>query len=312
MSERPTAQRPEAKANGRKVFLLDCRLRRLIVNADDFGLTRGVNRAIVEAHRDGIVTSATLMANGAAFDDAASLARTTLQLGIGCHVVLVDGRPVLSAEKVPSLINPGSGSRFHDSLVGFAYGAVTGRIRPDELEAEVAEQIKKLQDAGLSVSHVDTHKHTHVLPQVLCPLLRAARSCGVGAVRNPFERLHISMLSGRLRLWKQYGMIKSLSGLARSFRNEVAAAGMVTCDGTIGLATTGFLDQAVLRHLIDALPEGSWEMVCHPGYNDAELAQVKTRLRESRVQELQILTSRETRDLLASGGIQLISYSDLG
>lgn len=286
-------------------------MRRLIVNADDFGLTQGVNRAIAEAHRNGVVTSATLMANGAAFDDAVALARTNPQLGIGCHVVLVDGRPVLAEEKVPSLI-ASSGAQFHQALVPFAGRVITGQVNAQQIEAEAAAQIGKLQEAGITVSHVDTHKHTHVLPQVLRPLLRAARSCGVCAVRNPFEPVRISLLSGRFRLWKQYGLIRSLSCLARPFLKEVARAGMVTCNGTVGLVTTGFLDQTLLRRMIESLPEGTWELVCHPGYNDADLTKVKTRLRESRGQELQILTSPETRDSLASRGIQLISYRDLG
>ncbi len=287
-------------------------MRRLIVNADDFGLTPGVNRAIVEAHRNGVVTSATLMANSAAFDEAAALARSNPQLGIGCHVVLVDGRPVLAAETVSSLIDAGSGGEFHQALGRFTGRVVAGQIKAVQIEAEAAAQIRKLQAAGMAVCHVDTHKHTHVLPQVLRPLLRAARACGVRAVRNPFEPVRISLLSGHLRLWKQYGLVRSLSCLTRPFLKEVAAAGMVTCDGTIGLVTTGFLDQDLLRHMIESLPEGTWEMVCHPGYNDADLAKVKTRLRESRSEELQMLTSPETRGLLANRGIRLISYRDLG
>ena len=141
------------------------------------------------------------MANSAAFDDAAVLARANPQLSIGCHLMLVDGQPLQSTEKVPSLVNSASGSRFHDSLVRFAHRAVTGRIRPEELEAEATAQIQKLQNAGITVSHVDTHKHTHVLPQVLRPLLRAARACGVRAVRNPFEPVRIFLLNGHSQLW---------------------------------------------------------------------------------------------------------------
>src|SRR5712672_3642287 len=161
-------------------------MRRLIVNADDFGLTSGVNRAIVESHTRGIVTSATLMANGRGFEDATRLAKTVPRLSVGCHVVLIDGEPVLDAAQIPSLTSSNSGGvRFRDGLKSFAARALTGRVNEREIELEATAQIRKLESAGISVSHLDTHKHTHLFPTVLRPVLRAARSCGVRAVRNP-------------------------------------------------------------------------------------------------------------------------------
>lgn len=285
-------------------------MRRLIVNADDLGLTLGVNRAIAESHHSGIVTSSTLMATAAAYDDALTVARCSPQLSIGCHVLLVDGKPVLPDEAIPDLLGPSRG-QFRQTLDSFAFQVVMGRIRAAQIEAEAVAQIRKLQASGITVSHIDTHKHTHFLPQVLRPLLQAARACGVKAVRNPFGPLRISLLSGHLELWRQYGKVSMLGWLAGRFRAEVRRAGMVSCDGTIGIVTTGFLDQSLLNRMIDSLPEGTWELVCHPGYNDSELNHVKTRLRESRQAELQILTSEETRHLLAQNGMQLINYRDL-
>lgn len=287
-------------------------MRRLIVNADDFGLTPGVNRAIAEAHRDGVVTSSTLMATGAAFSDAVSVARSLPRLGVGCHVMLVDGQPALSTETIPDLADKAVPGQFHTTLGSFARRAAMGKISPEQIEAEAAAQIRKLQTAGIVVSHLDTHKHTHILPQVLKPLLRAARACGVRAVRNPFEPLHVSLLAGFPKLWRQFGKLSLVRGLVGGFRAEVRRNGLATCEGSIGIITTGFLDPAQLRRMIDSLPEGTWELVCHPGYNDSALDQVKTRLRQSRPAELRILTSDETRQLLAKNGIELVSYHDLG
>jgi hopanoid biosynthesis associated protein HpnK len=287
-------------------------LRRLIVNADDFGLTPGVNRAIVEAHRSGVVTSSTLMATGAAFGDAVAVTRSVSQLAVGCHVLLVDGQPVLPGETIPDLADAASHGQFRQTLGSFARRAVAGQVRAEQIEAEATAQIRKLQEAGIAVSHVDTHKHTHILPQVLRPLLRAAQTCGVRAVRNPFGPLPISLLAGHLELWRQYGKASLLGWLAGRFRAEVRKMGMATCNGSIGIVSTGFLDQALLSRMIDTLPEGTWELVCHPGYNDADLDRVKTRLRDSRATEVQILTSEETRQLLARNRIELISYRDLG
>jgi predicted glycoside hydrolase/deacetylase ChbG (UPF0249 family) len=170
-------------------------VRRLIINADDFGLTSGVNRAIVEAHEGGIVTSATLMANGSAFDEAVSLAQTRPRLGVGCHVVLVDGAPLVRQTATDSLLDPrtrnGGAPRFREGISKFATLALLGRLAPEEIEAEVGAQIGKLQSSGIAVTHLDSHKHTHMFPQVIKPLLRAAQARGVRAVRNPFERVRV-------------------------------------------------------------------------------------------------------------------------
>jgi hopanoid biosynthesis associated protein HpnK len=295
------------------LLLLDWRVRRLIVNADDFGLTQGVNRAIVEAYSQGIVTSSTLMANGRAFDDAVQRATSATRLSVGCHVVLVDGSPV--REKNPTVTTLANkkydDGRFYGSLNGFALRLLRGRINDDDIEAEATAQIRKLQAAGIVVSHLDTHKHTHILPRVLRPLLRAARACGVPALRNPFGPLHMSVVASRPRLWKRFSQVKVLNRLGKSFRKSVAAAGMLTSDGTVGIVATGAMDTHLFESIITSLPEGTWELVCHPGYNDAELAGIRTRLRDSRAQELQLLTSSEAREILARTGVQLTSYREL-
>jgi len=290
-------------------LLLDWRVRRLIVNADDFGLTQGVNRAIVEAHCHGVVTSATLMANGQAFDDAIQRAKSASRLSVGCHIVLVDGLPVLGGKQIPTLSNrKADHARFYDNLTGFALRAVSGSIDADEIEAEATAQIHKLQATGVAISHFDTHKHTHIFPPVLRPLLRAARACGVSAVRNPFGPVHLSILAKHPSLWKQYSKVTVLSSLARTFRRSVSDAGMLTPDGTVGIVTTGAMDDRLFGSIVDSLPQGTWELVCHPGYNDAELGTIRTRLRESRAMELRLLTSPEACERLAKSGVKLISY----
>ena len=290
---------------------------RLIINADDFGLTAGVNRAIVEAHRRGVVTSATLMANSRAFDEAVRLVQAEPRLSVGCHVVLVDGKPVLPAARVASLLaaDTRSGARFRTALSGFALAAVRGRLREDEIEAEVTAQIRKLQAAGIAVTHLDTHKHAHMFPAVLRPLLRAARACGVGAVRNPFapvKPLALAQLLRRPPLWTRYSEVKMLRRYAAGFRRSVAEAGMTTTDGTLGIVVTGALDTTLFAAIVGSLPEGTWEFVCHPGYNDGDLGQVKTRLRASRRKELEVLTSEAAREALTARGVELIPYPAAG
>jgi hopanoid biosynthesis associated protein HpnK len=295
-------------------------VRRLIVNADDFGFTSGVNRGIVEAHQRGIVTSSTLMANGQAFDDAVCLAKSVPSLSIGCHVVLIDGKPVVDPTLLPSITSSSitssvsGGGRFHDGMKSFAARALTGRFNSSEIETEVSAQIRKLQSAGINVSHIDTHKHTHLFPAVLRPLLRAARGCGVRAVRNPFgprKPLKSAELLARPSLWTRYAEVRILRALAARFRDEAKREGFATSDGTFGVVVTGALDEKLFRAIAAIIPEGTWEFVCHPGYNDDDLESAKTRLRESRQIELRLLTMPETRQLLLDQGIKLISYADL-
>jgi hopanoid biosynthesis associated protein HpnK len=287
-------------------------MRRLIVNADDFGFTPGVNRGIAEAHTQGIVTSATLMANGRAFADAVALAKALPTLSVGCHVVLIDGQPLSDSKQISSLTS--SAGQFGNRLKSFAARALTGRLNAREIEAEAAAQIRKLQSAGIPVSHVDTHKHTHLFPSVLRPVLRAARACGVGAIRNPFgprKPLRSADLMKRPSLWTRYAEVRLFRALAGKFREAANKEGFVTTDGTFGIVVTGALDEQLFRAIAAIIPEGSWEFVCHPGYNDDDLRAANTRLRESRETELQLLTMPEVRELLSRQGIELISYRDL-
>jgi hopanoid biosynthesis associated protein HpnK len=290
-------------------------VRRLIVNADDFGLTEGVNRAIVEAHSRGIVTSATLMATGVAFADAVQRANTAPQLSVGCHVVLIDGEPVLAPEQVSTLTTRNTRTvRFRDGLKSFAARAIAGRLDPLQIANEAAAQIRKIQSAGISVSHIDTHKHTHIFPQVLRPLLRAAAACGVRAIRNSFgprRPFRSGELLARPNLWTRYAEVRVLRRFAGRFREAVAREGFATPDGTLGIEVTGALDERLFQAIAETIPEGTWEFVCHPGYNDRDLQSVKTRLRESRGLELRLLTLPQVPVLLRDAGIQLLSFREL-
>ena len=286
-------------------------MRRLIINADDFGLTPGVNRAIVEAHQRGVVTSATMMANAQAVEDASVRARTAA-MSVGCHVVLIDGAPLLAPKNVSTLL--GGNAHFRDGWLEFAARALRNQLDEAQVAAEVEAQIRRIQQAGLCVTHVDSHKHVHLLPPVLRPMLKAAKACGVNAIRNPFaplKPLAAAHLLRRPRLWGRYFEVKLLRRFGQEFRRTVAEAGMMTTDGTFGIVVTGALDAELFAAIVGSLPEGTWEMVCHPGYCDAELRAVRTRLRESREQELRVLTSEKARQAIEAAGVELISYAEL-
>ena len=277
---------------------------RLILNADDFGLTSGVNRAIVELHRAGVLTSTTLMAKVAATEEAVELAGVTPTLGVGCHVVLVDGDPVLPAQELPSLVDPRT-TRFHPKLGAFLQRLFTGRIHSTEIEAEAAAQIAWLQSRGLYLTHIDTHKHTHMFPAVLRPVLRAAKAADIRRIRNPFE----PAWSSRATLgapWIRRTEVNLLRKFEPAFQRIVEEEGFTTTDGAIGVLATGTLDAATVNSLLRSLPPGTWELVSHPGYNDADLARAHTRLLASRETESQAL-----KTIAHFPDLELISFAAL-
>lgn len=166
---------------------------RLIINADDFGLTRGVNHAVEELHRAGALTSTTLMATGPAFDDAVEVAHANPTLGVGCHIVLTDGLPVSTPESIPSLIGP-DGKSFRPSLIDFLQALLRGKIREEDIRREALAQIQKLQGVGIKPTHLDTHKHTHLFPAICRPIkpcrakLNSRDSPAVRAAVEPCSR----------------------------------------------------------------------------------------------------------------------------
>ena len=283
-------------------------MKRLIINADDFGLAPGVNRAIVELQQAGALSSTTLMATATYFSAEVYLAFAQPALAVGCHVVLVDGSPCLHAAEVPSLLGPGD--VFRPTVGSFLRDLLRGRIRQQEIEAEAVAQIRRIQSSGLTVSHIDSHKHLHAFPRVLAPLLRAARQCGVFCVRNPFEPWWSLRATRGASAWRRT-QVRAMQIQRRAFARLTTEHGMMTADGSIGVLATGSLDDSVLRSLLQAMPRGTWELVCHPGYSDQALEQANTRLLSSRETERCALLDVIPEALRKEPGLTLTDFHQL-
>ncbi len=173
---------------------------------------------------------------------AIEIAKHTPTLGVGCHVVLVDGDPVLPAAQLPTLTDHRTG-RFHATLGAFLRGVATRRIYMDEVKAEAYAQIALLQQRGVQLTHVDTHKHTHMIPRVLCPVIHAAKACGIRTVRNPFEPAW-SMNATPKSPFVRRAQVQLLSLFASRFHRFVAESGFTTTAGALGVLATGTLDSA--------------------------------------------------------------------
>ncbi|MHB8301380.1 MAG: ChbG/HpnK family deacetylase [Acidobacteriaceae bacterium] len=283
-------------------------MRRLIVNADDFGLTDGIDRAVVDLHRAGALGSATLMAIAPRTAEAVALSKQHTSLGVGCHVVLVDGSPAADPSEVGSLIASSERPSFRPTLGEFVRDLYLGRIERAQIEREAIAQILLIQRAGVQVTHLDTHKHTHMFPPVLDAIARAANQCGVRAIRNPFEPEWSVAATPNAGLARKL-QVRALGRFRAHFRRLVNERNLATTDGCVGVLATGTLDTSALRSLLYPLPEGTWELVCHPAYMDEELRNTRTRLQQSRQIELDAL--RPLPEMLVEWNIERAHFGQL-
>ncbi|MEQ1886322.1 MAG: ChbG/HpnK family deacetylase [Bryobacteraceae bacterium] len=261
-------------------------MKKLVVNADDFGFTRDVNRGIVEAHAEGILTATTLMANGAAFEDAVQLAKQHPSLDIGVHLVVVGDPP------------------YPPTVAKLTLAVALGQI---PIFDEFVKQVRKILNAGIRPTHLDTHKHTHLLPPVLDAVARISEEFQIPWVRRPFDApIRYPGVAASKRL-----ISKAMSLRRAAFARVLSQHGCRSTDHFSGFQITGNFSPTTLAAIIRALPEGSTEFMCHPGVCTDELRAAPTRLKESREQELRALTSKEVRKAIGECGVLLTNYSGL-
>lgn len=287
-------------------------MKNLIVNADDLGWTEGVNRGIADAFRMGIVTSASMLANGTAFAGGLEVAQQAPGLGLGVHLNLSDGAPVADREAVTSLLN--EKGEFAGGPESLLLRQARRGLLLREVEVEWDAQIEKVRDAGIEPTHLDGHKHVHMLPGLFEIALRLAKRHSIGAIRIALEEssLRTALASGKMQrsgvVMRQGVQARGLKLLARDAREQAERAGIAAADYFCGIAQTGELTLEGLKKFLKSLPEGTTELMCHPGYADAALKKTATRLQDSRQKELEILTDTGVRNLVASQGIRLIDY----
>jgi len=270
--------------------------KQLVVNADDFGFTRDVNQGIIEAHQQGILTATTLMATGDAFDDAVRLAHENPRLDVGAHLVLVGGRPLAAAPDA-----------WPSSIPQLLAAIAARRIR---IYDELVAQVRRILDAGIRLTHLDTHKHTHLAPPVLDAVARIGEEFGIPWVRRPFD-LPITAARGGAP-WARRASSLGLGFVRGRFERVLARRHCRTTDHFAGFQITGRFRTRELVALLQALPEGTTELMCHPGRFTGELRAARTRLKESREEELAALIAPETRRAVEQNAIELVNYRALG
>ena len=290
-------------------------MKRLIVNADDFGLAESVNDGIIAAHDFGILTSASLLANGSAFAHAIASSLHSPGLSLGVHLNLSSGAPVSNAALIPSLVNERGELYLNPLRLGI--GLLRRRIRLEHIRAELRAQVIKVFDAGVTPTHLDGHLHLHVLPQIAPLVIEIAREFCIRCIRCPEEDLETSLPllwrpgGASLAALKRSVIAYGVTSLAQPFRAQLRTSGLVCADSFCGLAHTGFLNLRTLGELLASIRPGLTELMCHPGYASAELQSLGGNLTNARPSELVALTAPEIKHRVERLGIRLINFRDV-
>jgi hopanoid biosynthesis associated protein HpnK len=275
----------------------------LIVHADDFGLSEGVNLAVLYAHREGIVTSTSVMATGDAFDHAMALAADAPSLDIGVHLTLTEHRPVTEGVMVASLVD--DAGRFRPGIFSFAAALARGQIDLAHVREELDAQIRKVRATGAAISHLDGHQHVHMLPGVVRIVAELAREHGIPAVRVPAERPRLYMLRDRRRARR---LLEQLALSTACTLAPVKALKRVR--HFVGFHFGGRLNERNLLTVLEHLPkQGTVELMCHPGYDDPESPYA--RWQYGWRAELEALSSERIRRWLDDHAVRLVSYREL-
>jgi hopanoid biosynthesis associated protein HpnK len=273
-----------------------------IVNADDFGLGPEINRGIIEAYRRGIVTSVSLMPTGDAFEDAIALAHQHIGLSVGVHLTLVEGRPVLPAEEIPSLITADGG--FAKTPSGFLKRWSIGQIRLAEVKKELEAQVEKVASCGIRIDKLDSHMHLHFLPGIFQAVVELGRKHQIRGIRLARGEFHWHGLSQMAGSAKQV-VLRCLSLLQVRC---VTSAALFAPDYLSGVPESGRMTERQLLHTLSSLKPGVTEVMVHPGYHDGEMERWPLSRRYRREGELVGLTSRQVKELVKRLQVELVTY----
>ena len=280
-------------------------MKRIIVNADDFGRHVRINEAVERGAVEGVLRSATLMAGGRAFVNAAERVRRLPQLGLGIHFTLVDGFPILPPAEIPSLVD--ENGVFLPNYGAFSKHYAKGGVRLAEVRAELSAQIRKIENAGLLIDHADSHQHMHALPGIVEVVIGLCREAKIPALRAPFAPLFAGGFGGVGQFIGRVG----LSLLAKNAASLARKAGLFVPEHFAGIVAGEAVDEAALLAVLKGLKEGTTEVMMHPGTANEELAR-DCGWRHDFEAELAAILSARAAQILAEEGIEAVNFQALG
>jgi hopanoid biosynthesis associated protein HpnK len=276
--------------------------KRIIVNADDFGLTEEVNQGIVRCYREGILKSASLLSNGSAFLNAVRLSRENKGLGIGVHLCLSEERAILPKGKIPSLVD--ENNLFFKSYFKFLTRFCLKKIRLSEIEGELDAQIQRVLDVGIKPTHLDSHQHLHLLPEIFNIVVKLARRYDIRVIR-----LANQALDYRTILSKNFFKCLILLFLSIQNRRKLKGANIYYANNLLGINSSGNL---TYRNLVDWLRRPDIEIneiICHPGYLAGKCSYPHWHYHWQ--QELDALTNPHLKELISDLGTEIINWTDI-
>ena len=276
-------------------------MKQIIVNADDFGRHERINRAVEQGVRGGVLRSATIMAGGAAFDDAAALALRCPQLGVGIHLTLVNGTPILPPAEIPSLVT--REGVFADDHTAFAVRLLRGAVNLSEVRAELAAQLRRVETAGIHPTHADSHQHMHVLPGVIDIVLDLCREAHIPAIRAPHAPLFAGRFGGAGQLIGRAG----LAVLAHRAAAKAHRRGIRTPDHFAGIVAGEAVDTAALAVIAAHLTGGTTEVMLHPGTDNDVLVR-DCRWDHDFAAELAAVCAPAVQDAIAAAGAAPVNF----
>jgi hopanoid biosynthesis associated protein HpnK len=282
-------------------------MKRLIINADDCGYTRGINQGIIEGHKRGIITSCSLMVGADYFDDAVERLKNAEGLSVGIHLTLSNVKSTLSANQVPLLVN--KNGYFPKTPVTLIQRFIMFPVSLQQVKAELSNQCYKMISAGINPSHIDTHKHFHLYMPLFEIVVQIALEFNIRAIRIPYDSINIKMTKPKRRFSKF--ILQTIKVLQKRMKKILKNNNIKFTDHFFGFQYTGHLNEEVLINLIRSLPKGTTELMCHPGFYTKELKTSQTRLKESRKAEFDALTSKNVLEEIRRNNIELINYNQL-
>ena len=271
-------------------------LRRLIVNADDFGRSHSINQAVIRAHREGILTTASLMVNEPGLEEAVALAKQHPQLGVGLHLTLLCGHSALPPEKIPGLINPRG--EFSDNPVSAGFCYFFNRSLREPLRAEIHAQFARFHATGLPLDHVDGHLHLHLHPVIFGILMADAEKLGIQRMRFTRDCLARSRRMAHGRWFYRVSHAAIYQWLSRRAREPLRQRGIKHAQITFGLLQDSHVDEDYILKLLPELPPGNSELYSHPSLDEFK-------------HEFDALVSPRVKEQIKKLGIELIRYQDL-
>ena len=279
-------------------------VKRLIVNADDFGRHELINQAVEKGVAEGCLRSATIMPGGRAFASAVAVAKRHEELGVGIHFTLVNGFPVLPPAEIPSLVT--AEGVFYDDYTVFVKRYALGKVNFEEVRAELAAQLQKLQQSGLALTHADSHQHMHTLPGIIDIVLSLAKAAGIRAVRTPRSPLFSGEFGGLGQLIGRLG----LGTLARVSAFKAGRKGLATSEHFAGIVAGEAVSEAYLLDIVRQLQPGTTEVMMHPGLDNKVLVPACAWEHDFEA-ELAAILSPALRELAASEQVEIVNFRAL-